>query len=228
MTATTCSIRFSRQRRWMKFNVRIGTPKGFEPETEFVDMARAAGSIVTLTNDADEAIAGADVVVTDTWVSMGQDHVHNKLAAMAPFQVSQRLMAEPSRMRSLPSLPPRACRRRSNGRGLRRSAIGGLRRGGESHSRPEVGAVVVFRQNLTGLAHSNILRERRPIWRQWTLHPKPPTETLFRPPAAFTIPARHARGRLVRLDETLDVILAAHDYPPRSPTCWPKRWCWQY
>ena len=31
---------------------------------------------------------------------------------------------------------------------------------------------------------------------------------------AFTIPARHARGRLVRLDETLDVILAAHDYPP--------------
>ena len=31
---------------------------------------------------------------------------------------------------------------------------------------------------------------------------------------AFTIPARHARGRLVRLDDTLDVILAAHDYPP--------------
>ena len=77
----------------MKFNVRIGTPKGYEPETEFVDMARAAGSIVTLTNDADEAIAGADVVVTDTWVSMGQDHAHNKLAAMAPFQVSQRLMS---------------------------------------------------------------------------------------------------------------------------------------
>lgn len=77
----------------MKFNVRIGTPKGYEPETEFVDMARAAGSIVTLTNDADEAIAGADVVLTDTWVSMGQDHAHNKLAAMAPFQVSQLLMS---------------------------------------------------------------------------------------------------------------------------------------
>ena len=77
----------------MKFNVRIGTPKGYEPEAEFVDMARAACSMVTLTNDADEAIAGADVVVTDTWVSMGQDHAHNKLAAMAPFQVSQRLMS---------------------------------------------------------------------------------------------------------------------------------------
>jgi len=33
------------------------------------------------------------VVVTDTWVSMGQDHAHNKLAAMAPFQVDAQLMA---------------------------------------------------------------------------------------------------------------------------------------
>ena len=37
-------------------------------------------------------MAGADVVITDTWVSMGQQHVHNKLAAMAPFQVNEALM----------------------------------------------------------------------------------------------------------------------------------------
>ena len=77
----------------MKFNVRVGTPKGYEPEAEFIDMARAAGCTVTLTNDAREAVADADIVVTDTWVSMGQVHVHNKLAAMAPFQVSDALMA---------------------------------------------------------------------------------------------------------------------------------------
>ena len=77
----------------MKFNVRVGTPKGYEPEAEFIDMARAAGCKVTLTNDAREAVADADIVVTDTWVSMGQEHVHNKLAAMAPFQVSDALMA---------------------------------------------------------------------------------------------------------------------------------------
>ncbi|MCF8883143.1 ornithine carbamoyltransferase [Erythrobacter sp. SN021] len=76
----------------MKFNVRIGAPKGYEPEPEFVEMARAGGAQVTLTQDADKAVAGADIVVTDTWVSMGQEHVHNKLAAMAPFQVSNRLM----------------------------------------------------------------------------------------------------------------------------------------
>lgn len=76
-----------------RFNVRVATPAGYEPEMEFVDMARAAGSTVTLTQDAAAAAAGADVVVTDTWVSMGQEHTHNKLAAMAPYQVGSKLMA---------------------------------------------------------------------------------------------------------------------------------------
>ncbi|MCA0903598.1 ornithine carbamoyltransferase [Qipengyuania aquimaris] len=75
-----------------KFNVRVGTPAGYEPESEFVKVARVAGSKVTLTNDAREAARGADVIVTDTWVSMGQDHAEAKLAAMAPFQVDADLM----------------------------------------------------------------------------------------------------------------------------------------
>jgi ornithine carbamoyltransferase len=75
------------------FNIRVGTPQGYEPEQRFVDMARAGGSTVTLTQDAAEAARGADIVVTDTWVSMGQDHAHNKLAAMAPYQVNAALMA---------------------------------------------------------------------------------------------------------------------------------------
>jgi ornithine carbamoyltransferase len=69
----------------MKFNVRVGTPKGYEPEEAYVSEARAAGARVTLTRDAVEAVSGADVVVTDTWVSMGQDHAELKLAAMAPL-----------------------------------------------------------------------------------------------------------------------------------------------
>ena len=77
----------------MKFNVRVATPKGYEPDAEFVDLARAGGATVTLTQDAAAAAEGADVVVTDTWVSMGQDHAHNKLAAMAPYQVDDALMA---------------------------------------------------------------------------------------------------------------------------------------
>ena len=76
-----------------KFNLRAGVPQGYEPDTSFIERARAAGATITLTRDAAEAVRGADVVVTDTWVSMGQDHAHNKVAAMAPFQVNEALMA---------------------------------------------------------------------------------------------------------------------------------------
>ncbi len=75
-----------------KFNVRIATPPGYEPDAGFVALARAAGSSVTLTGDAMTAAARADAIVTDTWVSMGQEHTHNKLAAMAPYQVDAKLM----------------------------------------------------------------------------------------------------------------------------------------
>ena len=78
----------------MKFNVRVATPSGYEPDSEFIDLARRGGSSVTLTQDAQAAAQNADVIVTDTWVSMGQDHAHNKLAAMAPYQVNEALMAE--------------------------------------------------------------------------------------------------------------------------------------
>jgi ornithine carbamoyltransferase len=77
----------------MKFHVRIGVPQGYEPDADFIAKAQAAGSRITLTRDAAEAVAGADVVVTDTWVSMGQEHAHNKIAAMMPYQVDERLMA---------------------------------------------------------------------------------------------------------------------------------------
>ena len=77
----------------MKFNVRVGTPQGYEPDDAFVSEARARGAKITQTRDPLEAATGADIVVTDTWISMGQEHVHNKLAAMGPFQVDERLMA---------------------------------------------------------------------------------------------------------------------------------------
>ena len=78
----------------LKFNIRAGVPQGYEPDAGFIERARANGATITLTRSAAEAAAGADVVVTDTWVSMGQEHAHNKLAAMAPYQVNDALMAD--------------------------------------------------------------------------------------------------------------------------------------
>lgn len=77
----------------MKFNVRAGCPQGYQPDAAFVAKARERGARIDIVEDANAAVDGAAIVVTDTWVSMGQEHVHNKLAAMAPFQVNDRLMA---------------------------------------------------------------------------------------------------------------------------------------
>ena len=76
-----------------KFNVRIAVPQGYDCDAEFINAANAKGASVTVIRDSAEAVAGADIVITDTWVSMGQDHAHNKLAAMMPYQVNERLMA---------------------------------------------------------------------------------------------------------------------------------------
>jgi ornithine carbamoyltransferase len=77
----------------MKFNVRMGVPQGYEADARFITMAQELGTTITLIRDAREAVNGADVVVTDTWISMGQDHADAKLAAMAPYQVNAALMA---------------------------------------------------------------------------------------------------------------------------------------
>jgi ornithine carbamoyltransferase len=76
-----------------KFNVRIAVPQGYECNAAFIDTARSAGADIRIIRDAHDAVADADIVITDTWVSMGQDHAHNKIAAMMPYQVNEDLMA---------------------------------------------------------------------------------------------------------------------------------------
>ncbi|MEE4288880.1 MAG: ornithine carbamoyltransferase [Erythrobacter sp.] len=76
-----------------KFNVRAAIPRGFEPDPDFVAQARERGAQVTLTDDPVEAARGADVIVTDTWISMGQSDAAEKRRAMQPFQVNAALMA---------------------------------------------------------------------------------------------------------------------------------------
>ena len=77
----------------MQFDVRIACPQGYDSDPAFIDAARRQGATITVHRDSASAAAGANVLVTDTWVSMGQQHAHNKLAAMAPFQVDTALLA---------------------------------------------------------------------------------------------------------------------------------------
>lgn len=75
----------------MHFDVVAACPQSFALSEE--TMARGKGRARTV-NDPAEAVAGADVVVTDTWISMGQQHAETKLAALAPYQVTAALMAQ--------------------------------------------------------------------------------------------------------------------------------------
>lgn len=78
-------------------HLRIGAPEGFHPADAVVDDARAiaaeTGGSITLTSDPREAVAGADVVITDTWVSMGQeDEKAERVTLFGEYSVTSDLM----------------------------------------------------------------------------------------------------------------------------------------
>ena len=73
----------------MQFDVVAACPAGFAPSDTDIALGRGRARVV---GDPAEAVAGADVVVTDTWISMGQAHAEAKLAAMMPYQVTPMLM----------------------------------------------------------------------------------------------------------------------------------------
>lgn len=79
-------------------NVRIATPKGYECNSSILEktklLAKENGTHdIFVTNDAAEAVIGSDVIVTDTWVSMGQeDEYAKRVAEFAGYEVNKELM----------------------------------------------------------------------------------------------------------------------------------------
>ncbi|WP_417517233.1 ornithine carbamoyltransferase [Minwuia sp.] len=73
------------------YRLRLACPEGLEPDPKVLKAAMDAGADVIITDDPKAAVDGADCVVTDTWVSMGDDAAdrHNRLA---PYRVDSALM----------------------------------------------------------------------------------------------------------------------------------------
>lgn len=79
-------------------HVRVAAPDGFQPAAGMYDRAteigEATGGSATAYDDAAKAVAGADVVVTDTWISMGKEaEEHARTEVFAPFSLTTELMA---------------------------------------------------------------------------------------------------------------------------------------
>lgn len=75
----------------------VATPRQFPPQPAVVEEARLAakrsGGALTVATDPAAAVAGASVVYTDVWVSMGQQRPKGQLKAFVPFQVNKALTA---------------------------------------------------------------------------------------------------------------------------------------
>ena len=76
----------------LDFQLRIACPRGYEPDTEILT---SAGDRCTIVRDPIEAVTNADLVVTDTWVSMGQENTKtDRQAAFTPLKVTTELLAQ--------------------------------------------------------------------------------------------------------------------------------------
>lgn len=77
----------------LRFSLRLGCPSSLQVDPEILAWARAQGADIAVTEDPRAAVDGADLVVTDTWVSMGDGDAETRRAVLAPYQVNEALMA---------------------------------------------------------------------------------------------------------------------------------------
>ncbi len=79
------------------FTLRIASPESLAPRPALKKWAEDARAKVTFTTDPEEAVKGADCIVTDTWVSMGDKEGSKRRTLLKPYQVNRALMARAAR-----------------------------------------------------------------------------------------------------------------------------------
>ena len=75
----------------MGFELRLACPHGYEPPADLIAWARSQGAQISLHQDLKSAADGADVLVTDVWISMG-DETGTRLEDLGPFQINDEIM----------------------------------------------------------------------------------------------------------------------------------------
>ncbi len=77
-----------------EFELRVATPPELKPKKWLLDWVKASGAAIRVGTDPDEAVKGADCVVTDTWVSMGDQDGKLRHNLLKRYQVNARLMGK--------------------------------------------------------------------------------------------------------------------------------------
>lgn len=76
-----------------KFHLRVATPKELSPREALKDFVKRTKADVAFMRDAEKAVEGADCVITDTWVSMGDKESEKRHNLLKPYQVNAALMS---------------------------------------------------------------------------------------------------------------------------------------
>jgi ornithine carbamoyltransferase len=77
-----------------EFQLRVATPPELKPKKWLLDWVKTAGAAIRIGADPEDAVRGADCVVTDTWVSMGDRDGSRRHNLLKRYQVNARLMAK--------------------------------------------------------------------------------------------------------------------------------------
>ncbi|MEM7299812.1 MAG: ornithine carbamoyltransferase [Pseudomonadota bacterium] len=77
-----------------KFRLKVATPQSRPPDERFFSWAQQRGANIYIAENAEDAVTDADCVITDTWVSMGQEANAADKSAFLPYQVNEELMAK--------------------------------------------------------------------------------------------------------------------------------------
>lgn len=76
----------------LNFSLSVATPKELSPNNDLLEWAKSENADVTFTNCPEEAAEKADLVTTDTWVSMGDSNAEERHKLLLPYQVNKSLM----------------------------------------------------------------------------------------------------------------------------------------
>ena len=169
------------------FRLEIACPPELQPGKQRLEAARKAGANIAIGVDPVVAAQDAAAVISDCWVSMGDEDEGRRHNLLAPYQVNAKLMSHAARGRHLHALPARPSRRGGDGRSDRRAAIGRVRRGGKPPARAERRARLVSRSGAMTVLERAASAEV--------------VDDIVLP---FAVESLSTRGRLVRLGPAID------------------------
>jgi ornithine carbamoyltransferase len=76
------------------FQLNVATPAQLAPKKPLIDWVKSSKAAIRVGNDPEEAVKGADCIITDTWVSMGDRNGERRHNLLRPYQVNAELLAK--------------------------------------------------------------------------------------------------------------------------------------